>query len=140
MSEPVNSVTMKVLEPLWNESSPRMNNNCLAYSNYSYSGIGPRESTLKTNGPVFLVGKSKPVNGEVASDSHGPKSKLSQENAVESTRNKKESNESKPEEKVEECREEKDKPFDINQFFMTDTSFLPFTGGVSIVVRDVLAN
>ena len=23
MSEPVNSVTMKVLQPLWNESSPR---------------------------------------------------------------------------------------------------------------------
>ena len=27
MSEPVNSVTMKVLQPLWNESSPRTNNN-----------------------------------------------------------------------------------------------------------------
>ena len=25
MSEPVNSVTMKVLQPLWNESSPRTN-------------------------------------------------------------------------------------------------------------------
>ena len=35
MSEPVNSVSMKVSQPLWN--SPRMNN-CLAYSNYSYSG------------------------------------------------------------------------------------------------------
>ena len=40
MSEPVNSITMKVLQPLWNQSSPRTNN-CLAYSNYSYSGIGP---------------------------------------------------------------------------------------------------
>ena len=38
MSEPVNSVTIKVLHPLWNQSSPRTNN-CLAYSNYSYSGI-----------------------------------------------------------------------------------------------------
>ena len=45
MSEPVNSVTMKVLQPLWNQSSPRTNN-CLAYSNYSYSGIGPKECTL----------------------------------------------------------------------------------------------
>ena len=45
MSEPVNSVTMKVLQPLWNQSSPRTNN-CLAYSNYSYSGIGLKECTL----------------------------------------------------------------------------------------------
>ena len=44
MSEPVNSVTMKVLQPLWNESSLRTNN-CLAYSNYSYSGIDPKERT-----------------------------------------------------------------------------------------------
>ena len=53
MSEPVSSVTMKVLQPLWNESSPRMNN-CLAYSNYSYSGIGPKECALNLpwNGPV----------------------------------------------------------------------------------------
>ena len=36
---------MKVLHPLWNQSSPRTNN-CLAYSNYSYSGIGPKECTL----------------------------------------------------------------------------------------------
>ena len=42
-SEPVNSVTMKVLQPLWNESSPRTNN-CLTYS---YSGIAP--SPLKQN-------------------------------------------------------------------------------------------
>ena len=41
MSEPVNSVTMNVLQPLWNESSLRMNN-CLAYS-----GIGPIECALK---------------------------------------------------------------------------------------------
>ena len=46
MSEPVNSVTMKVLQPLWNESSPRTNNYCLAYSNYSYSWIGPKERAL----------------------------------------------------------------------------------------------
>ena len=45
MSEPVNSVAMKVLQPLWNQSSPRMNN-CLAYSNYSYSGIGPKIRAL----------------------------------------------------------------------------------------------
>ena len=45
MSEPVNSVTMKVLQPLWNESSPRTNN-CLAYSNYSYTEIGPKERAL----------------------------------------------------------------------------------------------
>ena len=45
MSEPVISVIMKVLQPLWNQSSPRTNN-CLAYSNYSYSGIGPKECTL----------------------------------------------------------------------------------------------
>ena len=51
MSEPVNSVrTSSLLEeeeeeeekPLWNQSSPRTNN-YLAYSNYSYSGIGPKE-------------------------------------------------------------------------------------------------
>ena len=46
MSEPVNSVIMKVLQPLWNESSPRTNNCCLAYSNYSYSRIGPKERAL----------------------------------------------------------------------------------------------
>ena len=46
MSEPVNSVTVKVLQPLWNESSPRTNN-CLAYSNYSYSRIGPKERALQ---------------------------------------------------------------------------------------------
>ena len=46
MSELVNSVTMKVLQPLWNQSSPRTNN-CLAYSSYSYSGIGPKERALK---------------------------------------------------------------------------------------------
>ena len=45
MSEPVNSVTMKVLQPLWNQSSPRTNN-CLAYSNYAYSGIGPKKHAL----------------------------------------------------------------------------------------------
>ena len=45
MSKPVNSVPMKVLQPLWNQSSPRTND-CLAYSNYSYSGIGPKECTL----------------------------------------------------------------------------------------------
>ena len=49
MSEPVNSVTMKVLQPLWNESSPRTNN-CLAYSDNSYSGIGPKERALNKNG------------------------------------------------------------------------------------------
>ena len=48
MSEPVNSVTMKVLQPLWNQSSLRMNN-CLAYSNYSYFGIGPKERALRLN-------------------------------------------------------------------------------------------
>ena len=42
------SVTMKVLQPLWNQSSPKTNN-CLAYSNYSYYGIGPKERTLKEN-------------------------------------------------------------------------------------------
>ena len=48
MSEPVNSFTMKVLQPLWNESSLRTNN-CLAYSNYSYSRIGPKERTLRVH-------------------------------------------------------------------------------------------
>ena len=38
MSEPVNSVTKKVLQPLWNQSSWRRNN-CFVYSNYSYSTI-----------------------------------------------------------------------------------------------------
>ena len=37
--------TIKGLQSLWNQSSPRMNN-CLAYSNYSYSGIGPKERAL----------------------------------------------------------------------------------------------
>ena len=41
---------MKVLQPLWNESGPGTNN-CLAYSNYSYSGIGPKERTLSEDNP-----------------------------------------------------------------------------------------
>ena len=41
----MSGVTMKVLQPLWNQSSPRMNN--MAYSNYSYPGIGPKECVLK---------------------------------------------------------------------------------------------
>ena len=44
-SESVDSVTMKVLQPLWNQSSLRTNN-CLAYSNYSYTRIGPKECTF----------------------------------------------------------------------------------------------
>ena len=45
MSKPVNSVTMKVLQPLWNQSSPKTNI-CLAYFNYSYSEIDPKERAL----------------------------------------------------------------------------------------------
>ena len=52
MSEPVNSVTMKVLQPLWNESSPRTNKYCLAYFNYSYSRIGPKERALRADSKV----------------------------------------------------------------------------------------
>ena len=33
------------LQPLWNQSSPRTNN-CLAYSNYSYVAIDPKEFAL----------------------------------------------------------------------------------------------
>ena len=55
MSEPVNSVTMKVLKPLWNESSLRTNN-YLAYSNYSYSRIGPKESAPILNEIVLYIG------------------------------------------------------------------------------------
>ena len=44
--EPVNSVTMKGLQPLWNEGSPRTNNNCLAFSNHSYS---------KKNAPLIIL-------------------------------------------------------------------------------------
>ena len=40
------SVTKKVLQPLWNQISLRTNN-CFAYSNYSYSGIGPKERSLR---------------------------------------------------------------------------------------------
>ena len=46
MSEPVNSVTMKVLQPLWNQSSPRTNN-CLAYSDYLYPGIEVKKKNSK---------------------------------------------------------------------------------------------
>ena len=53
ISEPVNSVTMKVLQQLWNQSSPRTNN-CLAYSNYSYSGIGPPENVPQRSALLFL--------------------------------------------------------------------------------------
>ena len=58
MSEPVNSVTMKVLQPLWNESSPRTNK-CLAYSNSS--GIGPPKCAL--NVPIWRVRVFTDVNG-----------------------------------------------------------------------------
>ena len=56
MSEPVNSVTMKILQPLWYESSPRTNN-CLAYSDNSYSGIGPQERALydQENEPTIFL-------------------------------------------------------------------------------------
>ena len=54
MLEPVNSVTMKVSQTLCNQSSPRTNN-CLAYSNYSYSGIGPKERALSFCVVRYLV-------------------------------------------------------------------------------------
>ena len=61
MSEPVNSVTMKVLQPLWNESSPRTNN-CLAYSSYSYPGIGSKERALKVVAQAWSTWPCNPVN------------------------------------------------------------------------------
>ena len=50
MSEPVNSVTMKVLQPLWNQSSPRTNNGLAC----SYSEIGPKERALNLRSQLLL--------------------------------------------------------------------------------------
>ena len=44
---------MKVLQPLWNQSSPRTNN-CLAYSSHFYSGLGPNERALRLNVECFF--------------------------------------------------------------------------------------
>ena len=55
--EPVNSVTVKGLQPLWNEGSPRTNNNCLAFSNHSYSGIDAPypPSPKEKNAPLIIL-------------------------------------------------------------------------------------
>ena len=49
----INSVTMKVLLSL-----PRINNNCLAYSNYSYSRIGPQKCALNRSFNLHVSGVS----------------------------------------------------------------------------------
>ena len=60
----INSVTMKVLRPLWNQSSLRTNN-CLAYFNYFYSGIVPQLKTRPYT-DLFLIHTS--YNPEVQND------------------------------------------------------------------------
>ena len=52
------TVSLKVLQSLWNQSSPRTNS-CLAYSSYSYSRIGSKECTLSLSFPD--VNKNKGV-------------------------------------------------------------------------------
>ena len=55
------SITKKVLQPLWNQISLRTNN-CFAYSNYSYSGIGPKERSLRKQtdfAPTKIFGGAK---------------------------------------------------------------------------------
>ena len=66
-----NSVTRKVLQPLWNESSPRTKN-CLAYSYYSYSRIGPKERAMSViNSKVILREDKMAVGAFGRATNHG---------------------------------------------------------------------
>ena len=71
------------------------------------------------------MGKNCPVNGELNRSSPETAGSLSQGSATDKTRT-----ETKTKASPDDSKQPATKPFDINDFFMSD-SLIPFTGGVS---------
>ena len=125
---------MKTLCKLWNQKRIRpylFRRHCT--SNIIFHGLIETTSTCKSEKLKLSdlcicfvsVGKNCPVNGELNRSSPETAGSLSQGSATDKT-----GTETKASPASRDSKQPATKPFDINDFFMSD-SLIPFTGGVS---------